>query len=191
MEIVKNHSLESVTLTSDIKEESLQILPGVKEESLQILPSIKEELPNLFFPQYRTLQDFTSDEESRLDGELALRLAETSDDSDGSCDFKNKSRRNRRKPLLPQKTVQSEISQTGSAGTSSECSQDATENIMLNFTDSFINSTADGHFLEFADGDDLLQDIDEENIFKGIQEEAGKFNIMFRKGFYHFIKMFT
>lgn len=91
-------------------------------------------------------------------------------DDDFNTNKPNKSRRNRRKPLLPQKTVQSEIS--SSAGTSSECSQDA---IMLNFADSFIGAAGDDqHFLELADGDDLLQDIDEENIFKGIQEETGK-----------------
>lgn len=138
--------------------------------------TIKDELPSLFFPQYHPIHEFTSDEESRLDS-LQLAVVESSDSDDESCDFNssskkaNKSRRNRRKPLLPQKTVQSEISQTGSsAGTSSECSQDA---IMLNFADSFINSAGDEELLELADGDDLLRDIDEENIFKGIQEETG------------------
>lgn len=134
----------------------------------------REEISGLLFAEYNEIQDFSSDE-SRLDSSLAIELVETSD-YDESCDLNNKLnklRRNRRKPLLPQKTVQSEISQTESAGTSSECSQDDSQNVIINFTDSFIESAGDDHFLDLADGDDLLQDIDEENIFKGLQEEAG------------------
>lgn len=151
---------------------------NVKEEPLDKLADIKQEIPNLFFPQYdQIMKDFSSEDEAhKLDFQLSE--ASDSDESSDSTKQNNPLRRNRRKPLLPQKTVHSEISQTGSAGTSSECSQDASESIMLNFADSLIDSAADGDFLDLADGEDLLQDIDEENIFKGLQEEAG--NVLLR-----------
>lgn len=166
MEVLSRHSPTQAALIEDIP------CMDIKQDSLLKLSDIKEEIPSLFLSaQYQPMKDFSSDDES----ELPLYFSESSDSDESDDSNKlNKSRRNRRKPLLPQKTVQSEVSQTGSAGTSSECSQDASESIMLNFADTLIESAADGDFLEFADGDDLLQDIDEENIFKGLQEEAGK-----------------
>lgn len=168
MEVLSTQSAEESTL--------IESMPSMdrKEEAIERLTGIKGEIPSLFFSQYNSAKDFSSEDENHLDGDLALHFSESSD-SDGSFDSdkRTKLRRNRRKPLLPQKTVQSEISQTGSVGTSSECSQDAAESAMLNFADTLIDSAADGDFLDFADGDDLLQDIDEENIFKGLQEETG------------------
>lgn len=48
-----------------------------KEQAMQKLPSIKDELPSLFFPQYRIMQDFTSDDEetNRLDGKRENSLS--------------------------------------------------------------------------------------------------------------------
>lgn len=139
------------------------------------VPNLKETNP--FLSQYDDLKNITTDDE--LDSQLNDETSDSDDDDDdGNCEFNNaksnKSRRNRRKPLQPQKTVSGSRKTTSFSSTgncSSECSQDAcTENVMLNL----IASTADDHFLELADGDDLLRDIDEENIFKGLQEEIGK-----------------
>lgn len=149
----------------------------IKEETLTI-EEIKEEIPSLIFSQYEGIikDNFPSDEES-LGNELNLPLSAESE-SDENYESSNKLeviRRNRRKPLLPQRAIQSEGSQNSSLGNSSECSQDPPENLILNFSESYVQvREQDNDFFDLPESDDLLQDIDEENIFKGLREETGK-----------------
>lgn len=155
----------------------------IKEETLSI-NEIKEEIPSLIFSQYEGIieNDFPSDEESLVGNELDLPLSaeSESDDNDESSNKLQVLRRNRRKPLLPQRAIQSEGSQNSSLGNSSECSQDTPENLILNFNESFVQvREQDNEFFDLPESDDLLQDIDEENIFKGLREETGILSNLF------------
>lgn len=146
----------------------------IKEETLSI-DEIKEEIPGLIFSQYEGINNFPSDQESLVGNELDLPLSPESD-SAASYESLNKLevlRRNRRKPLLPQRAIQSEGSQNSSLGNSSECSQDAPENLILNFNETYVQLRDQDEFFDLPESDDLLQDIDEENIFKGLREETG------------------
>lgn len=153
----------------------------IKEEDFE---EIKEELPGFNLIECESLMknDFHSDES--LD--LELPLSPTSALSE--CELPSKQnttpRRNRRKALQPQRAIHSEVSQSGSLENSSECSQDATESTFLKLmgqdnnilnlkTDLFMSDTEND--IELPDGEDLLQDIDEENIFKGLQEETSNY----------------
>lgn len=153
---------------------------NIKEESLD-LDCIKEEIPNLILAQYDGIikNSFPSDGENVISNVLELPLSPESE-LEETYELLSKQnevlRRNRRKPLLPQRAVQSEFSRNSSFGNSSECSQDVPDNALLNINEGLITSSErENDFFDLAEGDDLLQDIDEENIFKGLREEAGMF----------------
>lgn len=154
----------------------------IKEETPSI-EDIKEELPNSIFSQYEGIikNNFASDDESLIGNELDIPLSPESelDESYESSTKLEVLRRNRRKPLLPQRAFQSEGSQNSSQGNSSECSQDTPESLAPNFIVKVSSEHEDDEFFELPEGDDLLQDIDEENIFKGLREETGKCKLSF------------
>lgn len=147
-----------------------------KEESLD-LGNIKEDIPNLILSQYEGLikQNLQSDDSiAANDLDIPLSPVAESDEESESLGKQNiVLRKNRRKPLLPQRAVQSETSRNSSLENSSECSQDAIDNSAYSFSTHLLTSSVKDEFFDLADGDDLLQDIDEENIFKGLREEAG------------------
>ncbi|EEZ98380.1 zinc finger protein 557 isoform X1 [Tribolium castaneum] len=144
-----------------------------KAEYLDNFLEIKEEIPNLILDECENFMknEFTSDEESGSNLHLDLNNDSESDEDDTAV----KKRRNRRKSLVPQKAVQLEVSQNGSMFSGSESSQDLiekTQSLCSSDTniDKFLLSD-NLNALEMPDNDDLLN-INEEDIFKDLQEEA-------------------
>ncbi|XP_044258079.1 zinc finger protein 845-like [Tribolium madens] len=144
-----------------------------KSEYLDDFLEIKEEIPKLVLEECENFMknDFTSDEESGSNLNLDLNNDSESDEDDTTP----KKRRNRRKSLVPQKAVQLEVSQNGSMFSGSESSQDLIEKTPnlcpseTNIDKFFLTNNLNA--LEMPDNDDLLN-INEEDIFKDLQEEA-------------------
>lgn len=128
--------------------------------------------------------EFDSDEDTLLTSDINFPFSPNGTFTDALESPKkcsDSARKNKRKNLTPQRAVQSELSQSNSLeGNSSECSQDIPESIANSFIeetglDPALDPTQDLIISdsELPESEDLLRDIDEENIFKGIQEEAG------------------
>ncbi|KAI4458372.1 zinc finger and btb domain-containing [Holotrichia oblita] len=157
----------------EIKQEDLNELEILESEAL------KEEMPELNLDEYEQLMKsefentvyvVVNDLEFGLNSETELNL---------TCEpsKKTESRKSRRKALTPQR-LQAGNSRSASINNNTESSRDLAESIISDIslpacpvTDSLINGNLFNCDLELPD-DDLLQDIDEENIFKGIQNET-------------------
>ncbi|KAB0802005.1 hypothetical protein PPYR_04191 [Photinus pyralis] len=153
----------------------------IDQEDLKKIIEIKEELSDFNLEDCDRLMknNFHSDDESFND--IELPLSPSSPSSVYEISLKSViPRKHRRKALQPQKAVHSEVSQGSSVGTSSECSQDASDRSFLNLlsAENIFNIKTDllmsdnENEIELPESEDLLRDIDEENIFKGLQEET-------------------
>lgn len=113
--------------------------------------------------------EFTSDDELDFEFNTESETFETNKKS-------SETRKNKRKALIPQRAIQNDLSLK------------STDSNLVELTDVMVNTncTDDNLFSqiylendlifsdsELPENEDLLRDIDEENIFKGIQEEAG------------------
>lgn len=170
---------------------SLQCNPmhfDIKVEDLQNIQEIKQELPEFILSDCDNIikNNFQNDSLNDLDLSLSPNSS-ISETYDLNLKQTLTPRRNRRKALQPQRAIHSEVSQSGSIGNSSECSQDASDNIFLKFMghDGIILNCKPDLFMsdcendvDLPEGDDLLQDIDEENIFKGLREETSKLYLL-------------
>lgn len=143
-------------------------------------PEMKEEIPSFVLDENFIKNEFSSDDESIIGTNLTIDMKIESDGSE-ELDTPSKSevKKNKRKASAPQRAVQHELSQSGSLGNSSESSQDNIDNLKFsnnqNLDDILAMEGETG--LDFAEGDeideDLLQDINDVDIFKDLQEEAG------------------
>lgn len=139
-------------------------LPTPKQEYLPNLIQIKHEM-------FENCDNFIKTE--FISGHTGSNLNDS--DSSEDCDaLFTKTRRNRRKALLPQRAIQSEACQSNSLGNSSESSQDHTENPSFENNGPVLNTLLIDSENTTEMQDELLQDINEENIFKDLQEEARK-----------------
>lgn len=128
--------------------------------------------------------EFENEEDTLMNSDLVFSFASDNSSIENETFEAKKSdsaRKNKRKTQTPQRAVQPKnVAEATSEGNSSECSQDASESLSL---PSFINSNSvDSTDLfmsdpEFPESEDMLRDIDEEDIFKGIQEEAGNIKV--------------
>lgn len=139
---------------------------------------LKVELPYLaLLSDCETLikNEFISDEE--LDFEF-----NTESESFESPKKQGELRKNKRKALTPQRAVQNEQNQKGTTENNLVILPDVTENPNCTtdnnlFSQIYLENDLIFSDSELQDNEDLLRDIDEENIFKGIREEAGIENV--------------
>lgn len=156
---------------------------GFEAKSLTEIFRLKEESSHIILDKTSNFGQnvFSSDEEAvgtTIPVPLDFNDSDTSDDENFT--FKNNIRRNRRKSLLPQKAVQLDINNQNSFGNTSESSQDVQESLNLKFDSDLTTLYNKGQIdnllisdnenpLELPEGDDILVDLKEEDIFKDLQ----------------------
>lgn len=149
------------------------------DKYLENLEEIKEEIPNLILDSRFVKDEFSSDDESLLGTGIKLEIENDSSSDESDSQLKNEIRRNRRKASAPQKAIQLELSQSSSLGNSSESSQDIADKFnsptdLCNDIGNILMSDNE-NCLDLTETDELLQEINEDDIFKDLQEETGKF----------------
>lgn len=167
----------------EIKEE-LEELEVFKSDDL-----IKVEMPELSLDVCEQLMksEFINDSTNYgVENDIAEFDLSGESELGGFCDSHKKveQRKSRRKSLIPQR-VKSENEQNGSIDNSSESSQDLPDSIISEIglpscAESLINSDLFNSDSELPESDDL-DNIDEENIFKGMRNEAGMFMDMVKE----------
>ncbi|CAH0559133.1 unnamed protein product [Brassicogethes aeneus] len=155
-------------------QENLQS-PGdyeIKNEYFEHMVDMKEEIPNLLLDDNFMKNDFHSDDESFMSANINIDFNNDSDSEDFESSIKNEVKRNKRKALVPQRAVQLENSQN-----SSESSQDKLD-VALGL-ESFSGQQANLNLFLGKSGnmidpmeEDILPEINEEDIFKDLQNEA-------------------
>lgn len=145
------------------------------------ISDLKVEMPYLnLLSDCETLikNEFSSDEELQFEFNTESESFET---SKKQCE----TRKNKRKPLVPQRTIQSDLNQKNLLTETNfeqhlpdiiENSDSAEDNL---FSQIYLGNDIIFSDTELPESEDLLRDIDEENIFKGIQEEAGMFRLIY------------
>lgn len=154
-----------------------------KQGLFETFPDIKIE-PSLTFTAHNLVKDeFASDEDRNTVTNINSEGANESNSSEDFDVICSNVRRNRRKASAPQRAVQIEFGQAHYLENSSESSQDHNDNVAvkdiqtldINFHDKEHSYIKDD--LDIKDNDelayDLIQDINEDDIFKDLQEEAG------------------
>ncbi|XP_072400287.1 uncharacterized protein [Diabrotica undecimpunctata] len=144
--------------------------------NLDELPDIKIEFPKFILDDNLIKTDFLSDEDCSNEGHLTFDLHHDSDSSEELDSLTKSVRKNRRKAAAPQRAVQIEISQSGSMENSSESSQDNTDTLTFTNIQNLSLKLKVESLLDFGEADelceDLLQNINEDDIFKDLQDEA-------------------
>lgn len=156
----------------DVKSEYFESL-DMKSEYFDDIEDMKEQIPDLLDESF-IKQELCHEKDSLIGANLNL------DDNDSGEEFdpilKSEVKKNRRKATAPQRAIQIE---NGSIGNSSESSQDLVESLGT----SFMNNQAglcmilgvQDNIIDPAEGGDILNEINEDDIFKDLQEEAGEF----------------
>ncbi|KRT84783.1 zinc finger protein [Oryctes borbonicus] len=160
----------------EIKEEDLNELEILENDDLKV------EIPEINLEEYEQIMknEFVNENSTYAVGTgLVFDLNEESELVE-VCESTKKieSRKNRRKSLLPQR-VQAGTGHGSSTNNNLENSHALPESIISDIglpacpvTESIINSNLFNSDSELPENDDLLQDIDEDDIFKGIQNET-------------------
>ncbi|XP_060523864.1 zinc finger protein 726-like [Cylas formicarius] len=156
--------MQSSCESDESKRTWLQTFSDIKE-----FESLKNDIPPLFY------EDFQSDEDnlSALNFDIKYDL----DNDDFEQVLRNDIKKHRRKAAAPQRAFQADLSQSKSIDLSSESSQDeiqiATDGVGL-----INNELTDGaeSMLDLEQGD-ILQEFEDQDIFKDLQEEADGENI--------------
>lgn len=161
----------------EIKQEDLNELEILENEALKVeMPELNleecEQLMKSEFINENTVYVVVNNLEYVLNSETELNA---------TCEPSKKieSRKSRRKALTPQRVQAGNSRSASTNNNTEESSRDLPESIISDIslpecpvTDSLINGNLFNSDSELPD-EDLLQDIDEENIFKGIQNETG------------------
>ncbi|XP_050502316.1 zinc finger protein 300-like [Diabrotica virgifera virgifera] len=149
---------------------NLDELPDIKLEEMKI------EFPKFILDDNLMKTDFLSDEDSSSEAHLTFDLHHDSDSSEELDSLTKCVRKNRRKAAAPQRAVQIETSQSGSMENSSESSQDNTDTLTFTNIQNLSLKLKVDSLLDFGEADelceDLLQNINEDDIFKDLQDEA-------------------
>ncbi|KAJ8915195.1 hypothetical protein NQ315_015418 [Exocentrus adspersus] len=155
-----------------------------KSDILKNLPSeINTDISNFVLDPLVMKSEFNSDDESIMENKLTIDVKAESDGSEEpDSPSRNEVKRNKRKASAPQRAVQLELSQSGSSvGNCSESSQDHLDDVKsvkyngnenLNSILMMVGGTGISLFEDEEIDEDLLQDINDVDIFKDLHEEA-------------------
>lgn len=121
--------------------------------------------------------EFTSDDDDN-DEELDFEF-NTESETFETCKRTNEARKNKRKTLIPQRAIKNDTNIRSNDNNLIELTDVIENNSNCPDDNLFSQLYLENDDLMFSDSDlqeneDLLRDIDEKNIFKGIQEEAGE-----------------